>query len=411
MASTMLQKIEGVEQSRRRQRFNAHSNSYSSANSQRIRIDINSSEEYLDFANSYLVFNLKAEGNGATQMGLPRYTASSFIKEVRIKDRAGNMIGENIQDYAVLARCAFEMNVNLEAEKSYYDTTEGASGLAYAARTSIDSRQYAHQFVTSIFGLKDYFPAHLLGGIQIEIDMNSAQDVVLSDDSAATYTIDNLAYVCDMVKLKPQVEAMVINKVQQGGLIVDYNSHHTVKARVSAAQSNARFDLGTLNGRVKNLQAVQIVDAAQNVDQNDSFVDNNLTNYRFKLGSRYLSEAQIETGTGKEAEYVMEWLKSQKALCNKDMTIFGNQTKTTSAILKSTKFVIGQGADRSQSDAVLSSLKDKDHNRLELELNFSSGADSTATLYVFADLDKRLVILPGKQHQDNDFTNIGTNMQ
>ncbi len=406
----MLKKSEGIEQSRRRQRFNAHSNSYSSANSQRIRIDVNSSEEYLDFANSYLVFDLAVTGASGGNAGLPRYTASSWIKEIRVKDRAGNMIGENIQDYATLARCAFEMNSNLEAEKSYLDATEGAGGVSTAA-TTIASRQYAHRFVTGIFGEKNYFPAHLLGGLQIELDMNNASDVVIEDTSSnATYTISNLAYVVDMVKLKPEVESMILNQVQQGGLVIDYSSHHSVKGTVATTTSQ-RFDLGTLNGRVKNVQAVQIIaKASQAVDQNDTFSLNNLSNYRFKLGSRYCSESQINCGSNQQAEYVCEWLKSQKAFCNKDMTQFGNQTKTTTALLISSKFVIGQGVDRSNSDAVLSSLKDKDHNRLELELNYSA-APTAATLYVFAEMDKRLVIFPGKQHQDNDFAGQGTNMQ
>ena len=404
----MLKKSEGIEQSRRRQRFNAHSNSYSSANSQRIRIDINSSEEYLDFANSYLVFDLEVAGSSAAAPQLPRYTASSWIKEIRVKDRAGNMIGENLQDYSTLARCLFEMNVNLEAEKSYLDATEGARG-STGATNKIDSRQYAHRFVTGIFGNKNYFPAHLLGGIQIELDMNTAQDVVMEDTAQATYTINNLAYVCDMVKLKPEVESMVLNQVQQGGLVVDYRSQHSVKGTINTNTSQ-RFDLGTLNGRVSGIQAVQIIaKASQSVDEKDTFSLNNTSNYRFKLGSKYLSESQIECGADRQAEYLCEWLKSQKVFCNKDVSQFGNQNNEITEITGN-KFVIGQGADRSQSDAVLSSLKDKDHNRLELELNYSA-APTQATLYVFAELDKRMVIFPGKQHQDNDFSGQGTNMQ
>lgn len=411
--ASMLKKTEGIEQSRRRQRFNAHSASYTSSNSQRIRIDINSSEEYLDFANSYLVFELSVAG-ATTDVGLPRFTASSWIKEVRVKDRAGNMIGENMQDYNVLARVLFESNVNLEAEKSYLDATEGAMGITVANGTTIASRQYAHQFVSGVFANKNYFPAHTLGGVQIELDMANADDVVLESGSAATYTISNLAMVCDMVKLKPEVESMVLNQIQQGGLVVDYNTHHCVKGTITGTTNNVRFDLGTMNGRVKSLQAIQVAAAASDVDTNNFWVKNNLSNYRFRLGSKNLSESQIECGAGKQAEYVNEWLKSQKALCLKDMLQFGSQTNEL-AVLQGTSasrkfFIIGQGVDRSQSDSVLSSLKDKDHNKLELELNYSS-QPAASTLYVFAELDKRMVIYPGKQHNDDDFSGQGTNMQ
>ena len=409
--ASMLKKSEGIEQSRRRQRFSSHSNSYSSANSQRIRIDVNTSDEYLDLANSYLVFDMVVAG-ATTGVGLPRYTASSFIKEIRIKDRSGGLIGENIQDYSVLARSAFEMNVNDEAEKSYYDVLEGATGVALATATGIASRQYAHRIVSSIFASKNYFPAHLLGGISLELDMKAAQNVVLqtSGETGATYTINNLALVCDLVKLKPEVETMILNQVQSGGLTVDYVSHHTVKATIQASSGGQRFDLGSLNGRVKSLTSVQIIAAANaSVDELLSFPHNNTSHYRFKLGSRYLSESQVECGAGKQAEYVMEYLKSQKVNCNQNIAQYGNATNLNGTKLFDTKFVIGQQADRSNTDSVLSSLKDKDSNRLELELTYSS-APTAATLYVFVEMDKRLVIFPGRQHQDNDFQGQGTMM-
>ena len=409
--ASMLRKTEGVEQSRRRQRFNSHSNLYSSANSQRIRIDVNTSEEFIDFKNSVLVFDMAVTG-GTTHVGLPRYTASSWIKEIRVKTRAGNMLGENIQDYSVLCRAAYEMNVNNDSELSVFEVLEGAAGttIAEAAGTTIASRQYAHKMITHIFGSDDYFPSSYLGGITIEIDMNTSSDVVLqtTGETGAVYTIENLALVCDLVKLKPEVEVTFLNAIQNQGLVVDYRSHHTVKGTVSTTTSQ-RFDLGTLNGRIANLQAVQIVAKAdQSVDEKDAFALNNLSAYRWKLGSKYLSEAQVYCGTDKTAEYLFEWIKSQNINCD-NMAQFGNSSRLTPAALIASKFVVGQQVDRANTDLVLSSLKDLDHNRLELELNYSS-APSAATLYVFAQLDKRMVILPGKQHVDSDFQAQGTSM-
>ena len=410
MASS-LRKLESVEQSRRRQRFNSHSNTYTSSNSQRIRIDINSSEELLDFKNSALVFDMEVTG-GTTDVGLPRYTASSWIKEIRVKDRAGNLLGENIQDYSVLARTAFEMNVNNDAALSVFDVLEGATGVTTAAQgTTIASRQYAHQIITHIFASDNYFPAQMLGGIQLEIDINSSQDVVLqtTGQTGAIYTINNLAFVCDLVKLKPEVEATFNSSVQNGGLVVDYRSHHSVKATVSAGTAGARYDLGTLNGRVANLQAVQIASSADAaVDVNDLMIRNGTTSYRWKLGSKYLSESLIHCSATQQAEYLFEWIKSQNINCD-NMAQFGNSTRLTPAALLASKFVIGQQVDRANTDMVLSSLKDRDHNRLELEVNYGDTA-VLATLYVFVQMDKRMRILPGKQHMDDDFSSQGTSM-
>lgn len=407
--SSMLKKNESIEQSRRRQRFNSHDAKYSSNTSQRIRIDINSSEEYIDFENSYLAFDLEVTG-GTTDVGLNRYTASSWIKEIRVKDRAGNQIGENIQDYSVLVRQHFEMLNSTDQEASYLDVLEGASGVALATATSIASRQYVHRIVTHIFSLKQYFPAHLLGGVQIELDMNSGTDVVLqtSGETGAVYTISNLAYVADLVKLKPEVESMVLQQVASNGLVVDYHSAHSVKASVVNSSTSQRFDLGTLNGRVKNLKAIQVTQKAnQSVDEKNSFSSNNVANYRFKLGSKYLTESQIEVSSARQAEYLAEFLKSNKLFCEPNH-LYGKAALAPN-VLRTTKFVIGQNVDRSKTNSVLSSLKDKDHNRLELELNYSSNP-TAATLFVFAEMDKRLVIFPGKQHRDDDFASQGTIM-
>lgn len=402
----MLKKNEGIEQSRRRQRFNAHDTSYTSSNSQRIRIDINSSEEYLDFENSYLVFDLSVSGAN-TEAGLPRYTASSWIKEIRVKDRAGNLIGENIQDYSVLCREHFEMTSTNEQEQSYLDALEGAQGVTKAVRTSIAARQYAHRFVTHIFALKNYFPAHLLGGIQIEIDMNNRDDVVLQDSSpSGSYTIENLAYVADMVKLKPEVESAVLQQVQNGGLVVDYVSHHTIKGSVNT-QTTQRFDLGTINGRVKSIKAIQVASATVDTDEFNTFAKNNTSNYRFKLGSKYLTESQVEVTAARNAEWVMEYLKANKLTCEPN-GLYGKES-LSNAVLAASKFVIGQNVDRSKTDQILSSLKDKDHNRLELELKYSS-APANATLYVMCAIDKRVVLFPGKQFRDDDFVGQGTMM-
>ena len=407
--ASMLKKNEGIEQSRRRQRFNSHDTNYSSTNSQRIRIDINSSEEYIDFENSYLVFDLSVTGTN-TDAGLPKYTASSWIKEIRVKDRAGNLIGENIQDYSVLCREFYEMSASTDQEASYLDATEGAAGIAKATGTSLAARQYAHRFITHVFALKNYFPAHLLGGIQIEIDMNNRDDVVLQDASpTGSYTISNLAYVADLVKLKPEVESMVLQQVQNGGLVIDYVSHHTVKASVINSSTNQRFDLGTLNGRVKSLKAIQVTAAAVTTDELATFASNNTTNYRFKLGSKYLTESQVEVSASRNAEWVMEYLKGSKLTCE-PIGLYGKAAlNLTDSTANFEKFVIGQNVDRSKTDQILSSLKDKDHNRLELELNYSANP-TAATLYVFCSMDKRMVVFPGKQHRDDDFSGQGTMM-
>lgn len=410
--SNFLAKNESIEMSRRRIRFRAHNDSLSSSNPSRIRINVDTADEHIDFENSYLVFDMSVSG-GTTDVGLPRYCASSWIHEVRFKDRAGNQIGENLQNYSVMVREFYEQKATLDQEKSYLDALEGAQGVTLSGQgTSIPATQYVHRFISHIGAMKNYFPAKYLGGLIIEIDMETSSNVVLqtSGESGATYTIANLAFVGSLVKLKPEVEALVLKQVQQG-LKVDYTSDHAIIA-TEATSTSQRFDLGTQNGRVKSIKTISVpTKANQSVDEKNTFDRNNLSAYRFRLGSRYLSESQIDISSSAQAEYLMEYLISQK-LSTEPYGLYGSESLTKAVLLGDStggKFVIGQNADRSKTDEVLSSLKDKDNNRLELVRTYSS-APSANTLYTFVKMDKRMVIMPGKQFMDDDFSGQGTNM-
>ena len=410
--ASLLMKNESIELSRRRMRYNAHDTSYTSTNSQRIRINVETSQEHIDFESSYLVFQIAVSG-GTTDVGLNRYAASSWIREIRFKDRAGNQIGENLQNYSTMVRTHYELKATLDQEKSYLDALEGAKGVTLSGNgTTIAATQYAHRFITHIGAMKNYFPSKYLGGLIIEMDMEQGSDVVLQTvgESGAVYTITDLAFVASLVKLKPEVESVLIQQLQKG-LTVDYTSTHTIIASEGTSTAQ-RFDLGTQNGRVKNVQTVSVpTKASQAVDSKNTFSSNKLSNYRFKLGSRYLTESQVEVSSAKQAEYLVEYMISQK-LQTEPYGLFGSESLTKAVLFGAStggKFVVGQNADRSKSDAVLSSLKDKDNNRLELNRNYSS-APTASTLFTFVALDKRMVILPGKQFVDNDFSGEGTNM-
>ncbi len=406
-------KNESIELSNRRIRFRAHSDTFSSNNPSRIRINVDVADEHIDFENSYLVFDISVVG-GTTDVGLPRYISSSWIHEIRFKDRAGNQIGENLQNYNVMARHFYELQTSLDQEKSYLDALEGAQGITLAANgPTIPATQFVHRFISHIGAMKNYFPARYLGGLIIEIDMETSLNTVLqtNTESGATYTISNLAFVGKLIKLKPEVEAVVLQGVQNG-LKIDYVSSHTTIANEIATSSVQRFDLGTMNGRVKSITQVSVPSKGgnQSIDQLNTFSRNGLRSYRFRLGSRYLSESQIDMGTLQQAEYLMEYLISQK-LSNEPYGLYGSEALTKAVLLGDNiggKFVIGQGADRSKTDEVLSSLKDKDNNRLESNRSYTSS--SANQLYTFVQLDKRMIILPGKQFIDNDFSGEGTIM-
>ena len=285
---------------------------------------------------------------------------------------------------------------------------EGAPEVALATGASLAAREYSHKPNNHIFGLPAYYPGKYHDGLMLEIDMEAASKVVRHDanGSAPVYTIANLRVITDMVRLKPAVEQARLAELD-AGMVVHYPLYHTIVDTVSTSLTQ-RYDLGTMNGRVKNIQVFQTKNATVAGVGADVWAAqeyNNESSYRFQLGAKYLSEAEVRVSATQQAEYLHEWTKSQN-LFVKPMGLYG-KASLTPAVLISTKFVIGQKVDRSKTDSLLSSLKDSNENKLMYEVKYSS-APAAATLYVVAALDKELVLFKGKAFEDRDFRNVGT---
>jgi hypothetical protein len=390
-----LQKSPNREEHRRRQRFPANSSSYSSTTSSQVIIEIPVQSEVIDMETAYLKFDIVAVDTGAGNGALTfqDFAASSWIKDLRVYDFAGNQIGDNINHYNGLFRMLAEMKSNNEANVSYLDALEGAN--ASAAADAETSRQYCHSIRTHIFGLKDYFPANKMGGLRIEIDMEQGHQVAVSDTNEdVDYTVSNLEFVCDLIKLKDEVERALDSQIaSSGGFEIHYESY--VNRLSTITGSSTTVNLGVLNGALKDVQAIMIQDDERTatVDYWDNWSQNGLTSYRFKLGSQYLTESTVSVSTTQAAEYLMEYLKSQKI---DPFSLVGDSGLDGDFLAN--RFCLGQRADRSNDPDELSSVRDNQQNRLEIELNFSGG--DAAALYTFSHLDKRLIIMNNRQFKN-----------
>lgn len=405
--ASFLQKSESIEESRRRMTFHAHDTTYSSQTRQTIRIPVLSSQEDLDMESGRLVFDLSASltTGGTDTIGFQKYAASSWMREIRLKTRSGSQIGESLTFYNGMCRLEKEMKNSTDQEASYQAVLEGADLGALATASSIAAREFAHRPMSHIFSIKNYYPVHYHDGLIIEIDMEDAENVVqYTVGSAPVYTVSNLRYVVDMVKMKPEIEQVRLEQLQQG-LRVHYTTKHTIVSTVSTNLTQ-RFDLGTLNGRLKDIQSFTVLTSSRNGTDEDywgRFDFNNESSYRFQLASKHLTESEVRVSATQQAEYLNEWLKSQN-LYSMPMGLYG-KAGLTPAVLVDSKFVVGQKADRSKTDTVLSSIKDPNENKLEYEVKYSS-TPATGTLYTVANLDKELMIRPGRQVIDLDFSSF-----
>jgi hypothetical protein len=403
--SLSLQKGQGVELKRRRQTFHAtNTGSYTSTGSSQVRIEINIDKEVMDFDTGYLMFDMvltKNAGTTDTIAGQP-WSASSWIRDLRVYDRAGREIGEQVRQYNGLARKQFELLGNEGANANYMDALEGAGGIPVSgagASASTTSKEFAHKFLTHVFDLKSYFPAHLLGGLILEMDMESHDNVAVmsgTTDDVASYTLSNVRYVVDLVLLKPEAEAQLRSQVASGGLEIHYDSYMNHSQAVTT-NTTQRFDLGVANGHIKDIQSFQVLDSARNAVDEDywgAFGQNNMSSYRFRLGSEYLTEKDVQISATRLAEYLVEYVKSNNLDSHDIVHFYGD-----SALVLASYFCIGQKVEVSKDPDVSSGRRDFQSNKVEVELVYSS-APASATLYTNIHLDKILVVLPGREFKN-----------
>ncbi len=402
--SIELQKGNGVELKRRRQTFHAtNTGSFVSTSSSQIRIEINVDKETMDFDTGYLMFDILANKGGTTdEISSQAFEASAWIKDLRVYDRAGREIGEQIRQYNGMARKQMELlgNDGANGTNNFLGRLEGATARISTDQTALAAIERAHKFITHIFDIKSYFPAHLLGGLIIEIDMESAQNAYFLDgttDTITSYTVSNVRYVCDLVLLKSDAEASLRSQLPKG-LEIHYESPMNHSQAITT-NTNQRFDLGVANGHVKSIQTFQVIDTVRdgvNEDHWATFGQNNLSSYRFRLGSEYLTEKDVQISATRQSEYIIEYLKSNN-LDSMDIVHFYGD----SGLNLANNFVIGQKAEISKDPNVASGIRDFQSNKVELELKFSS-APASATLYTNIMLDKVLVLRPNREFENRN---------
>ena len=407
--SLALQKGSGVELRRRRQTFHAtNPGDYVSTTSSQIRIEINVDKEVMDFDTGYLMFDFSAIKVGTTDdLRANPWTASTWIKDLRVYDRAGREIGEQVRQYNGMYRKRAELLGNEGANANYLEALEGASGIVSLASATIGAREYAHKFNTHIFDIKSYFPAQLLGGLIIEIDMEDTANVLHLSTGESTgvitsYTVGNVRYVCDLVLLKADAEASLRSQVSQGGLEIHYDSPMN-HSQAYGTGTNQRFDLGVANGHVKSIQAFIIPDvyvgtstdtrSASDCEYWEESVRNGTTSYRFRLGSEYLTEKDVKVSASKLSEYLIEYLKSENLDSTDVVHFYGD-----SALTLSERFVLGQKVEVSKDPNVASGRRDFQSNKIEIEV-MSTGAE-LGTLYTNIMLDKVLVVMPNREFRN-----------
>ena len=393
---SLLQKSQSVELSRRTQPFFAKKTSYSLG--QQVQIEIDTQREFLDFENARLVFNIETTGTSVSAV-LNEWVAGQCIENLRVKTLSGQMIGHEIRQYRTTYTMLKELKSNQELNASYDAVMEGATA---TTQGDADSHQFAHRIEAHIFGLKEYYPAHFHQGLMIEFDLpGTIAELSHGATLSSTMTIENPRYICDLVQLKPEIENEMVRLMEEQKLFIDYTEWLEQENQLTAAATGASYDVVGIDGRVKSAFVFQIQDDSRD-GVAEGFYDTwqrVFTDYRFRLGSRYLNYAPIPCSDDVRAEQVYELLKALDYHSDDThMSKAGDGTGLTPALLNSARFVVGIKVDKAMRDVeeVISSQVDKDRNNMRVELTIDATlANDTGTIYTIVMLDKRLQLLPG----------------
>ena len=391
---SLLEKSSSIELSRKSQQFESKKGSYSLGQTVQIEVDVQ--REYLDFQNSRLVFDVVF--GASTGSSYNDWFASQIVQNLRVKTLGGQMIGQEIREYRSWCQMYKELSSNSDLNDSYFGVMEGANSASLVDGGS--TIQFAHKFMSHIFSIQEYYPAHFHQGFMIEFDLPSNIDELCNAGTLpASITIDRPRYVADLVQLKPEIENEMVRLMEEQKLFVDYTEVLTQENPLTTGTGLKSYDVVGIDGRVKGIFTYTIQDADRNTDDEPYFATwgrNGLSSYRYKLGSNYLNYESIAVGANKRAEQTMELMKALDIHDNEASKSKAGDSALTPALLDSNRFCVAKKVDKTQkdSDESISSAIDKDRNNVRVELNFGS-SPTVGQIITHIHLDKRIQILPG----------------
>lgn len=370
-----------IEQSHRFVEYRAEQSSYSSSSGgfAQINVDIPlSSGEYVDFEDCRLIFDLTIDGT--TGASYP-YTASAWMERFYVRTRNQTDLASQTNFYNRWVRSQKELLSSTDNKTSWEAVMEGAQPLSEVASSSAYER--AHKPMSNVFTFEGYYPGWAHQGFQINIDLASASAM---GSTATSYTVANLRFECRLVKLKPEVHNAVLEQLQSPeGIIFDFESTEATQKTVDSSTSVV-YQLGRVSNKLKRVEALEYT-----TGDIGNFQRNNITDYRYRLGSEFSTPSPIQVSATKVAKHILHYLRAHK-IGPAEMNLYGDASNTET-LLASTKFVMSHQYDRDKSDDVVSSA---DSKGMDLELHLTRSASATAgNLYLFKLEDRRLQILPG----------------
>jgi len=399
MSALVFQKSAGMEKSHRFADFTADNSTYTSSNKREIILKVEvpaGSGEYIDMES----VKLFGDDNAADSLtGVYNdWSASSAYKSLTVRSMKQTEIANQLVDYNGYCRMKGEFMSSDDNNSSYLKVLEGAKNDTLAANNN--SIQRAHQFQSNIFTFPGYYPAFAHGGLEVRLTMEDASKRMALSAGTAAYTLDNLKINCRLVKLKDEVHNQVVAKLATPeGLIIDFKSAEGTNQTVVAATGVKTYKFGKASQRLTAVHSFVVRDSIR-----DGTADHwemsavGISNYRFKIGSEYITQNPVEVTTTSDTQYKLaEHLTHQLRASGQEglpAHMYGDSALTVAAF-RTDRFLMSGQLQKSKSQAVISSA-DVAEQDIDLIVNFGS-SPGAGTVYLYKEEDRRIQILPGQQ--------------
>ena len=322
----------------------------------------NTGNAYIDTANSYLRFKMKAIGTAnVIPAGFFLGSALNLFHEYRIRSRSGVELDR-------LENCNLYNQYRLRYTKTTNWLNTIGQSFFYATQSAIFNQ--ANTIITDVCiplcELATFFnplkkgqllPPQIASGLQIELSLESIARVFVDNagwfQAGSSLELTDIAMVLDTVSLSDETSKLLNLESSQSGLEWCYNRVYNYSATYAAGTSNFTMQVS---------KAVSQATHAFMVTQNSSHTQSSLfdsffaepfayKSWQFRLGSQYYPNQMVNNQTQIVTVKGMESYLLTMSSFEKMKTPF-QETSLTPASYTASGAVIGVSLERNQSLAV-----------------------------------------------------------
>lgn len=346
----------------------------------------NTGNAYIDTANSYLRFKMKASGTANVVPASFNYgSALNLFHEYRIRSRSGVELDR-------LENCNLYNQFRLKYTKSTNWLNTVGQPFFYLSNSAIFNQ--ANTIITDVCiplcELATFFcplkkgqllPPQIASGLQIELSLESIARAFFDANSffqaGSSLELTDIAMVLDTVSLSDETSKLLNLESSQSGLEWCYNRVYNYSATYAAGTQNFTMQVSKAVSQATHAFMVTQNSVNAQLGTVDSFIAEPFAykSWQFRLGSQYYPNQMVNNQTQTVTVKGMESYLLAMSSFEKMKTPF-QETSITPALYSQNTSVIAVSLERNQSLAV-SGLPINNSRILEILVERDATSDGT----------------------------------